>query len=259
MEQGLSEWEWDQLKLVIKPDSARKRFREELDYLEQFGSLLNVIKSDDLLTHVLAYAWRDFYRVALVCKRFSLMTRTRAYWGALAKHFFKGKIPAAILKQVNFFHMLPEEKPAYTYLQGIFKMPRSDVPFIACHEDAIRLSYPSTDCPQQEGVFAMYWGDDLKDYVISHYLCDTEEYTRVLGATQNCEFFGYLQCKKLIWNDMKDPKTGEIISVYTYCEVYDPERNQTWYGQPGKTTSDKSDLLEATEMMPNPLCWGVWK
>ena len=259
MEQGLSEWEWNQLKMVIKSDSVRKRFREELDYLEQYGNLLIVIKSNDLLAHLLAYAWKDFYRVALVCKRFNFVTKTRAYWGALAKHYFKSKLPAIILKQVNFFHMLPEEKPAYTYLQGIFKIPRSKTPFVARFIESIRLVYPSV-VSKHERVFSVGWIDNNPiEYFISHYLAETGKYTRVSGATQICEFFNDLQRKKLTWTEMKDPNNDEIICVNTYCEVYDPERNQTWYGQPGKPTSCKKHFLSASEMMPGPLSWGVWK
>lgn len=255
MAQGLSDWEWDQLKMVAEPENVRKQFREQLEYLERFGDFL--VFSDYLLAHLLAYAWRDFYRVALVCKRFHCVTTTRAYWGALAKRFFHRKLPTPILEQVNFFHMLPEEKPAYTYLQGIFKKPRKKLPFIRCHPKDIRLVYPSS-VPEQEAVFSVTCNDDMNRFTIWHYQLKAQSYDWALGVTQCCEFFNYQKSKKLVWYNTKQPN-GELVSVNVYCEVYDPERNQTWYGQPGTQIGDTTSGLSVVDMMPGPLSWGVWK
>lgn len=256
MAQGLSDWEWDQLKMVAKPETVRKRFREELEYLGRFGDFSML--SDCLLTHLLLYAWKDFYRLALVCKRFHCVTKTRAYWAALAKRFFHGKIPAPILEQVNFFHMLSEEKPAYTYLQGIFKKPREEAPFIYSRDsDDICIVYPFPDRRRQEGGLLICWHDDLKKYSIQHFCSDAGSNNSSIGEPQYCEFFNYSRAKKLVWVNTRRDRS--IVSVYTYCEIYDPDRNQTWYGQPGKNTSTRDQYLTDDEMMPGPLSWGVWK
>lgn len=73
-----------------------------------------------VLTHLLAFAWEDFYRLTQVSKKFLSVTRSRPFWRLLGQHALKGKITDPILKVINFFHGLSPEDPPHYWLWGLF-------------------------------------------------------------------------------------------------------------------------------------------
>lgn len=73
---------------------------------------------NNLLKHVLSYAWCSYYHLALVCRRFFSMTKSREYWRAIAvKAFYvKTNVPVPILHQVDWFFGLEPNEPLHFYL-----------------------------------------------------------------------------------------------------------------------------------------------
>lgn len=120
----LTPWEQEQLRFL---PGVRKRLREELAVIHRHGgSLVDALAGHtDVLTHVLAYAWRSTNALMRTCKRFLAVIGTRAYWKALAERAFAGRIPRAVLTRVNWFHGLADDEPPHSYLWSCVLSPKS--------------------------------------------------------------------------------------------------------------------------------------
>lgn len=244
----LTHWEFDFIK-YIDPGVVRKRLREEFDHLYSVGTLVDAIKNDFLMTHLLAYAWKSTYHLALVCKRFWIITKSHAYWTALAKHALKDMIPSQILNQVNFFYFHKETDPSHLFLQSLLKKPQ-----------AIKMENNSIEFYSTDVAFDITWFDD-NSTVYSCYMGETrtkgEKVT--IGARQVRVYFNSPSgLQKLVWNDMQK-RDGSKVSKYHYCELYDSQTGLTWYGQPGTTETHTSVLPGADLLKPGPHSFGVWK
>lgn len=90
-----------------------KRVREsEEGYFDLFDH--------SFLTHVLSYAWRSYYRLALTCHRFLVITRSREYWQALACQALKEHVPPQTLHQIDWLHGLKDGEPFHFYLWALW-------------------------------------------------------------------------------------------------------------------------------------------
>lgn len=263
--QGLSKWEWNMIK-NIPADVIRKRFRDELDHQSRVGNLLEALKDDNLLTHVLAYAWKSTYHIALVCKRLWIITRSRIYWSNLAKHALKHFIPQNILNQVNFFHLMEDNVPSRMRLQGLLKRKNLSS-WMKKRGEYLELYYPH---PKGFVIFDLSWarmdGESNDFYSISHsIITDTNKREHVLMERRRVEYFNHSRWRKLEWEDRKlfpeeyDGKEIPTISTFHYCEIFDPQRGQTWYGQPGIHEKLSNLQFDDADCLPGPQSWGVWK
>lgn len=250
--QKLNEWEFNFIQ-NIDPTVLRKRLRDEFEYLYSVGTILNVFKNDDLLAHILAYAWKHTYHIALVCKRFYAITKTKRYWTALAKHALSPQIPQRILPLVNFFFFCKPEDPVYLCLQGILTKkyrPQS------C-ENAVRLFYPIDGI--RLGRLIISWEITGECYMLEHgNIMNATPRSFIYGETHTIVSFGHHDIQKVVWVNVHLPSRSFPVSRYQYCEVYCPKRNQTWYGQPGILESPTDVLLDYEELYPSVYSFGVW-
>lgn len=255
--QGLLEWEVDFIQ-KIDPTIIRKRLREELDYLYSVGPITDAIKCNKLLSHILAYAWQSTYRLALVCKRFCTITRTKDYWSKLAKHALKDVIPAPVLLSLNFFYFAKDSDPTHLFLQGLLKKSK----FVKTDDQkGIMLFHPHDE--QRKGRLSVSWMDMEKENDTPNYLMEYS-LTRnnmngdsIIGELYTRIYFNYWKMRKLVWFYGTTTGPGKNLRC-VYCEVYDPDKNLTWYGQPGITEA-ASALPGPKGMYPTPNSFGVWK
>lgn len=245
--EGLLDWEVDFIQ-KIDPSIIRKRLCEEFDYLYSVGPITDAIKNDDVLSHILAYAWKSTYNIALVCKRFWIITKSRAYWAALAKHALKDVVPAKVLTMINLFYFLKETDPSHLYLQALLKRPQSILK---------KTNYVEFRCIH--GIFDIVWYDD--PFECSMFRAYTIDSTKVaLGLKQTRVWFvprGSIH--KLVWHDMKQEGGENKMSIYEYCELHDEKTGLMWYGQPGIERSDAKGTPTEDQLMPNSKSFGVWK
>lgn len=82
-------------------------------------SFLSCITDTHLLTHVLSYSYRSTYHLALVCKRFLGVTRSHAYWCALARRAFAHVLSPEKLLEVDFLHGLKPGEPPHKWLSAL--------------------------------------------------------------------------------------------------------------------------------------------
>ena len=256
--EGLLEWELNYIQ-KIDPSLIRKRLREELDYLYSVGTIVDAIKHDDLLSHILAYAWESTYRLALVCKRFWIITKSRAYWAELAKHALKDEIPAKVLSSINFFYFIKDTDPAHLHLQGLLKKFK-----FARNEESTSLYLYHPYDYQRKGRLTISWANK-KDSVVPSYFLEYALFKNanpseiIAGELHTRVFVNHDQSKKLCWFSALTPDTKKKVLRCVYCEIYDPDRNQTWYGQPGMTESFSNILPSGSDLYPTPYSFGVWK
>lgn len=247
--EGLLGWELDFIQ-KIDPGIVRKRLREELDYLYSVGTIVEAIKADDLLSHMLVYAWKSTYHLALVCKRFWIITKSRAYWRMLAKHALKDSIPRLVLNQVDFFYSLKDMDPSHLFLQALFQRSRAN---------AIITTVDSVEFRSSNHIFEVLWYNDHPDQW-SIYMGRTHNGGKLItnGMQQIRAYFNGKGTKLLVWHDTVKPNGAEV-SIYDYCEVYNPETGLTWYGQPGIEESAISVMPKSFDLMPKKHSFGVWK
>ncbi|MEO6077955.1 MAG: hypothetical protein ABIP54_04165 [Candidatus Andersenbacteria bacterium] len=238
----VTEWELDFIRHV-NPSVLRKRLRDELEPLYSVGTLVEAIKADDLLCHILAYAWESTHAMALVCKRFYNSTKMPRYWVALAKHALKDRIPTKVLESVNFFYFAQDDEPAHLFLRQVLKK-RKCLEKLFENGDTI-LFYSKRGASLRLMLCTEDVNDELPRYIL--------EYAPNINGAYTFIFFNYLCRRKVVWTN------SLTRSCYEYCEVYCPERNQTWYGQPGtRETTITREVLDYEEMLPNPRSLGVW-
>lgn len=249
MDEGLSDWEWSAIKCAA-PDKVRQLFKDELDNLYRVETIL-AATPDALMTHLLAYAWRSTTHLASTCRRFWIITKSRAYWALVSKHALRNTIPDHILNQVNFFHRMDDTMPLNLHLRSL-----------VCNSFSITDTSSTVDIQlfythkEVKRVFRFVWVKETDKYIIHHFVGSKVISRGVNGCLRTCEFFNFLCSRKLMWID--DIQTGK--SMYFYCEVFDPERGLTWYGEPGShEAKNDAGFLAADEMMPGPNSWGVWK
>lgn len=242
MEEGLTDWELNIIK-YLPANKLRKLLSDDFAHHQAVGTLLFAIKDNDLMTYLLAHAWQFTHRLAMTCTRFWKITKSRAYLALLAKHALKDKIPNHILNQINFFHRMEDDMPLSAYLQGVFNNNFS------AKDREVELYYLHNG---KQKVFRIHWKKNtLPKYVLEHY--HGSSMGRYRNAPQFCEFFNYKRSRKLSWVDAADH------SSYFYCEVFNPERGETWYGAPGKSTGPLSEYPSPDDMFPKQHSWGVWK
>lgn len=263
-EKGLSDWEWSVIKHA-KPSFLRKRFREEFDHLYSVGTLVDAIKNDFLLSHILAYAWKSTYHLALVCKRFWIITKSRVYWSALAKHALKDVIPINVLSVIDFFYFLKKDEPFNLHLKGLLMKDKAYQPRVERQDESIYLYYPHN--AERDGRIVIGWAKDkeetnsnpiLPPYILEHSLLVVGLRKEIYGEMHVRIMFNYQRPKKLVWFNF-EKSDDTIVSRYVYCEIYCPNRNQTWYGQPGILESKIEDMPYDQELFPRSHSFGVWK
>lgn len=241
----VTEWELDFIRHV-DPSVLRKRLRDELEPLYSVGTLVEAIKADDLLCHIMAYAWESTHAMALVCKRFYNIIKMRRYWAALAKHALKDRIPPKVLESVNFFYFAQDDEPAYFFLRQVLEKRKCLEKLFDDNGDTIMFRRGKIGASLR----LMWETKDVKDDELP---CYTLEYAPSIKGVYICIFFNYQCRRKVVWTN------SLLRSCYEYCEVYCPERNQTWYGQPGtRETPITEGILDYEEMLPNPHSFGVW-
>jgi hypothetical protein len=250
--QHLSEWEWS-VVLHANPEQVRKRFRVELEYLYNVGTLLDAIPYDSLLSHMLAYCWRDTYRLALVCKRFLKITRGREYWAALARHALKTTIPAPVLAEVNFFHGLAENDPPHMFLHVLFaKSKHFGVLYFGnkavFHGLQLKVGSSAVYC------LGVTW-ESKNIYFLENYYCS------VFGGAVD----GNIPTRRTYFNHQTRRKivyfcsNGVRSTILRYVEIFLPAVGKTWHGEPNDALF--KSLREDTDdqLFPGPNSMGIWK
>lgn len=138
---------------------AMKRVRETEEFDTGNGFTVSKLP-DSFLVHLLSYAWRSHYRLALVNHCFLAITRSRAYWKAVACRALQDKVPLQILQQVDWFCELEPDEPLHFYLwtlwttqpQALYCKGQGFIELVSCEArnptaktaKAWRLSFPTT-------------------------------------------------------------------------------------------------------------------
>jgi hypothetical protein len=158
----------------------------------------------------LAYAWESTYRLALVCKRFWIITKSRHYWAELAKHALKDIVPKQVLSQVNLAYFLKDTDPSHLILQALFKKPKS-----------IEVDDKSIEFSTLGYIFDINWYFDPLEYSI--YKVESVGGKIVpFGLRQTRVFLEDISgIKKVVWHNNRK-KDGSTKSIYHYCEVQHP-------------------------------------
>lgn len=203
-----------------------KRVRDEDDQEEppinQWTRLDNV-----LATHVLAYSWKATYRLALVCKRFLAVTRSRPYWRALAHCALRLKgMPRYVLEHINIFHGLRESDPPHFVLWELLrKSTFPQVRFIEGGQSwaAIVLTAKQTNANGRFPVFEVQWKVKKLGKILMCLHHVSEDTRQVVGFTSTT-YIGYRQTIHYVGH--YENHNDKVL----YCQMYNPERTRVWCG-----------------------------
>jgi len=295
-DEPLTPWEQDQL---CYQRGIRKRLREELALIHRHGgSMVDAFaKHTDVLTHVLAYAWRGTNALMRTCKRFLAVVGSRAYWTELARRAFAGRVPLAILGQVNWFHGLRDDEPAHSYLWSCILSPKSrgygGPDRIPTQTDTLFLTHFRTSelFDQSRRVLRVRWSKPNPKteqywYCLSSFSISADR--DALGHHNHWVpiytiYFNHPRLRRRLYvmkekailglhddedddddNDFyEDELEGNrprkpIIDCYT--EVWDPISGRTWCGACPLAVRYTDDELGYSKWMPDESRdWGVWK
>jgi F-box-like len=72
--------------------------------------------SNDLLSYVLSFSFKDYAQISRVCRRFRFVTHQKGFWRCVGLYAFRHSIPKNILKDVDFFHGLEPNDPPFGWL-----------------------------------------------------------------------------------------------------------------------------------------------
>ena len=210
---------------------------------------------DAFLGYILSFAWKSVYSLSLVCKHFYRLTsKSRTFWRQVALRVYHGKIPKDVLEQVDFFHGLSEEDPPWSYLWNLYVGGTNN----RCTWGAVASNGNLYLRHYKEGEFG------FRNVLRLHFVNQKGKWWYSLSRS--------------IRNDSAVHKTGSRICIVyighpflkkrtyvntlhvhnTYVEIWDPARQQTWYGEPGKMMGMITSSDHYTELYPNKESFGVW-
>ena len=280
----LTTWE---LRQLVRIRGVRERLAQELSEIHRCGSLVDAFASfTDLLTQILAYAWRSTNALMRTCKRFHMIVHSRAYWTALALHAFAKQVPHAVLSNVNWFHGLADNDLPYSYLWSCVLSPKSKgygLPKWATEQPStLLLTHFRAD--ELTGTFRrvlrLRWhpkddGDgwwwslsifiipaDGQKTIFADFYSHAAHFTSVYVT-----YFGHPRLRRRLFVTMQDhlmasPNIEEDdpgLVVYCYNEVWDPVSERTWHGECPLVIRDIEDEAGYASWNPDAIgSWGTW-
>lgn len=214
------------------------------------------------LTHLLSYAWRSYYRLALTCRRFLDITRSREYWQALARQALKAHVPPQNLHQIDWLHGLKDGEPFHFYLwalwtqrPGAFSVSRVEGGSIEfCSSEMRQIeTYPS---------FVQSWRIDFadKDEPAGRFTTSIRS-LRIFndeGFILPSEMPWYIThwnnpliFKEIITRNSREKKVARI-----YVEI--PVGNKIWCGAIENPIFRDREKMDPSSWVPK-IGFGVWK
>lgn len=283
-EEALSTWEFEQLR--FQPN-VRKRLRVELEAIHRQGSLVEAFeKHNDLLAHLLAYAWRDTNSLMRTCKRFYAAIQTRDYWRALAIRAFASRVPKPVLEQMDWFHGLSADEPPYSFLWG--RILSSSSPGWGVISDmrqpdrTLFLTHFRTD--EVVGLFRrvirLRWhGSKDKGYwysIASFTVCsedpdEADVFQPSRWVPVYVTYFGHPRLRRRMFVAPEDQLLNIVsrerdddpypVVINCYNELWDPVTGRTWHGECPLAVRDRDDDDGGYgAWMPNTKShWGTWQ
>lgn len=229
---------------------------EEDGPLSPFGILGNAFV-DSLLIHILSFSWIQFYSLALVCKNFYRVTcKCRAFWREVALRLYDGLIPSQVLVRLDFFHGLSEEDPPWSYFWELFlkSNKRSKTWGKVSSRGNLYLShYKETDPKCRKSLRIHFVFDKEKN---QWWYSQSLSIRDVMGNHK----MGARNCVTYIDHPFMRKRVSTHAHPHnfnTYVEIWDPEKQQTWHGEPGKKTGVIM-VLNYKELYPNNESQGIW-
>lgn len=233
-----------------------KRAREtphEEDSLIPFGVHGDAF-ADAFLSYILSFAWKSFYSLALVCKNFYRLTsKSRTFWREVALRVYHGKIPKDVLEHVDFFHGLKEEDPPWSYLWNLYAKSTN-----------MRCTWG--ELTSSGNLYFRYYKESqlgLRNVLRLHFVNQNEQwwYSLSLSIRDNSARNKPDSRTCIIYIGHPFLKRRTYFNTFhvhnTHVEIWDPVRQQTWYGEPGKMTG----AITSTgykDLYPNKESFGVW-
>lgn len=277
---------WEQEQLAFQP-GLRKRLREELEAIHRRGSLVSAFEGHtDLLTHLLAYAWRSTNALMRTCKRFHAIIQGRDYWKALAVWAFADRVPRAVVEQVNWFHGLSADEVPYSYLWSCVlssKSPGWGLPrwFKAQHNTLVLTHFRADDLGMFRRVLRLRWKRNQEGatywYSMATFSIAADRGTRA-GAYEMSStpwipvyvtYFGHPRLRRRIFvaqeheilgitlDDEDDDDPKPVINCYN--EVWDPVTRRIWCGECPLMVREMDDESGYLTWLPHQdQNWGTW-
>lgn len=242
-----------------------KRVRDEDDQEVQEEPPINQwTRLDNVLaTHVLAYSWKATYRLALVCKRFLAVTRSRPYWRALAFHALVPMgMPRYVLEHINIFHGLRDSDPPHFMLWVLFSSTSDllKVRLIEHDQSWASLVFIAKDVNERGWfpTFEVQWKVKKLGHImlcLHHISKNTME---VVGFTSTT-YIGYRKRIHYIGEYRNDD--DKVL----YCQMYNPERTRVWCGLISIPTADNEwvphepfgQWVDAKDFVLAPVTWDL--
>lgn len=181
-----------------------------------------------LLTHMLSYGWRSTHALALTCRRFLAITRSRPYWRALAFRVLPTKgVPPNVLKSVDWFHGLEETDPAHYMLWKLIKDDNNELYARPSGTEGrfsivfyAQEAYPDGRLP----VFEVFWGINKpwKIQMCLHHFRSVSK-REIEGLTSTV----YINAKHLLYY-LGQYEDGEDKVIH--CALYNQDKTRVWCG-----------------------------
>lgn len=234
---------------------GRKRTRKVCDTLDlkstPFGHNGDKM-TDSLLQHILSFSWQSYYNLSLVCRNFYRVTsKSRAFWRQVILRVYESKIPEYVLQHADFFHGLKEDDPPWSFLWELF----AKHPLIAVRTSVLvnRTLYFRHLKQRPDGFYdvlrlqfsskAEHW------YSLSLSVRNQYNNRQTLTYTYTTYFMHPFLRRRTTFFSHKP--------ACTYVEIWDPVRQQTWYGEPG-TKYGIVDSRKFKSLYPTKESWGIW-
>ena len=199
--------------------------------------------SNDLLSYVLSFSFKDYAQISRVSRRFRLITHQKGFWRCVGLYAFRHTIPKNILKEVDFFHGLEPNDPPFGWLGSLisdsFHILKTNIMYLVYYKNA-RTS------------------ETLRKTLSINLYSNYEYYSqKIFFSYRN---FTFSSEKPIRITYFKHPFLRRRIinrGFTTYVEIWDETKQMTWSGEPGcdeeRVIGDQLHLL-----LPKNDTFGFW-
>jgi hypothetical protein len=146
------------------------------------------------------------------------------------------------LKEVDFFYDLKPEDPPWGWLGCVVCKNAMRV----CKQGLV-FTYFRDLRSAEKRTLKWGWQNKGKEYMVVLAQLDST-FKFIDSKPIRSIYFSHDLLRKVVSLKINDS------FIYTYVEIWDPNSQKTWYGEPGITEyQDKASLL-----YPNKDCFGIW-
>jgi len=182
-----------------------------------------------------------------VCRRFHTLLVHKDYWRWVGKYALRNMVPTHVLQDLDFFHGLGAEDPPWAWL-GSLVLNR--IQYEHRQKNLYFMWYKHKG--PLNTVLRLSWLFSSKAYSLGITNVG-EDFSSPSGESSHYTYFGhaFLRKRTVFYIDNGDD------NVNCYVELWDAEKQKTWYGEPGCI---RGKLYESTLhlLWPKEGSFGVW-